>query len=82
MKSKTYVITKKGKIYLRHNSVHEDIPIVIVTGWVMPADLIRPGHTGYAAFFAKPCDTDALAFELHHLVGEPRAVQGPPSPPT
>ncbi|KAF7320895.1 DNA-directed RNA polymerase subunit beta [Mycena chlorophos] len=29
LKSKTYVATKKGKIYLRHNSVHEDIPIVI-----------------------------------------------------
>ncbi|KAJ7619526.1 hypothetical protein FB45DRAFT_931011 [Roridomyces roridus] len=29
LKSKTYVITKKGKIYLRHNCTHEDIPIVI-----------------------------------------------------
>lgn len=29
MKSKTYVATKKGKIYLRHNSIHEDVPIVI-----------------------------------------------------
>jgi len=29
LKSKTYVATKKGKIYLRHNSLHEDIPIVI-----------------------------------------------------
>ncbi|KDQ54565.1 hypothetical protein JAAARDRAFT_38245 [Jaapia argillacea MUCL 33604] len=29
LKSKTYVITKKSKIYLRHNSLHEDIPIVI-----------------------------------------------------
>ncbi|KAJ7058148.1 beta and beta-prime subunits of DNA dependent RNA-polymerase [Mycena amicta] len=29
LKSKTYVATKKGKIYLRHNCVHEDIPIVI-----------------------------------------------------
>ena len=29
MKSKTYVATKKGRIYLRHNSIHEDIPIVI-----------------------------------------------------
>ncbi|KAJ3509908.1 hypothetical protein NLJ89_g4971 [Agrocybe chaxingu] len=29
LKSKTYVATKKGKIYLRHNSIHEDIPIVI-----------------------------------------------------
>ncbi|EIM84273.1 beta and beta-prime subunits of DNA dependent RNA-polymerase [Stereum hirsutum FP-91666 SS1] len=29
LKSKTYVATKKGKIYLRHNSIHEDVPIVI-----------------------------------------------------
>ncbi|KAF7297157.1 DNA-directed RNA polymerase subunit beta [Mycena indigotica] len=29
LKSKTYVATKKGRIYLRHNCVHEDIPIVI-----------------------------------------------------
>jgi RNA polymerase Rpb2, domain 2 len=29
LKSKTYVATKKGRIYLRHNSIHEDIPIVI-----------------------------------------------------
>lgn len=28
-KSKTYVATKKGKLYLRHNCVHEDVPIVI-----------------------------------------------------
>ncbi|KAG5645621.1 DNA-directed RNA polymerase III subunit [Asterophora parasitica] len=29
LKSKTYVATKKGRIYLRHNCVHEDIPIAI-----------------------------------------------------
>lgn len=29
LKSKTYVATKKGKIYLRHNCVHEDVPIAI-----------------------------------------------------
>ncbi|KAH9922304.1 beta and beta-prime subunits of DNA dependent RNA-polymerase [Epithele typhae] len=29
LKSKTYVATKKGKIYLRHNSIHEDVPIAI-----------------------------------------------------
>ncbi|KAI6117972.1 beta and beta-prime subunits of DNA dependent RNA-polymerase [Pisolithus thermaeus] len=29
LKSKTYVATKKGKIYLRHNSIHDDVPIVI-----------------------------------------------------
>ncbi|GAA5989823.1 hypothetical protein JCM10908_002335 [Rhodotorula pacifica] len=29
-KSKTYVMTKHGKIYLKHNSIHEDIPIAIV----------------------------------------------------
>ncbi|KAG6890204.1 DNA-directed RNA polymerase III subunit [Termitomyces sp. Mi166 len=29
LKSKTYVATKKGKMYLRHNCVHEDIPIAI-----------------------------------------------------
>ncbi|KAF8235853.1 beta and beta-prime subunits of DNA dependent RNA-polymerase [Tricholoma matsutake] len=29
LKSKTYVLTKKGKIYLRHNCTHEDIPIAI-----------------------------------------------------
>ncbi|KAG6837761.1 DNA-directed RNA polymerase III subunit [Arthromyces matolae] len=29
LKSKTYVATKKGKIYLRHNCTHEDIPIAI-----------------------------------------------------
>ncbi|TCD62821.1 DNA-directed RNA polymerase III core subunit ret1 [Steccherinum ochraceum] len=29
LKSKTYVATKKGLIYLRHNSIHEDVPIVI-----------------------------------------------------
>lgn len=29
LKSKTYVATKKSKIYLRHNSLHEDIPIVV-----------------------------------------------------
>ncbi|KZS95369.1 beta and beta-prime subunits of DNA dependent RNA-polymerase [Sistotremastrum niveocremeum HHB9708] len=29
LKTKTYVATKKGKIYLRHNSIHEDVPIVI-----------------------------------------------------
>ncbi|CED85369.1 beta and beta-prime subunits of dna dependent rna-polymerase [Phaffia rhodozyma] len=28
-KSKTYVVTKNGKLYLRHNSLHEDIPIAI-----------------------------------------------------
>lgn len=29
LKTKTYVATKKGKIYLRHNSIHEDVPIVV-----------------------------------------------------
>jgi DNA-directed RNA polymerase III subunit RPC2 len=29
LKSKTYVATKRGKIYLRHNSIHEDVPVVI-----------------------------------------------------
>nr|ANJ43283.1 RNA polymerase III subunit B [Sugiyamaella mastotermitis] len=29
-KSKTYVLTKNGKIYLKHNSVSEEIPIVLV----------------------------------------------------
>ncbi|KZV87300.1 DNA-directed RNA polymerase [Exidia glandulosa HHB12029] len=29
LKSKSYVVTKKGHIYLRHNSIHEDVPIVI-----------------------------------------------------
>ncbi|EMG48555.1 RET1 DNA-directed RNA polymerase III subunit RPC2 [Candida maltosa Xu316] len=29
-KSKTYVITKHDKIYLKHNSISEDIPIVII----------------------------------------------------
>ncbi|KIK56157.1 hypothetical protein GYMLUDRAFT_47368 [Collybiopsis luxurians FD-317 M1] len=29
LKSKTYVVTKKGKIYLRHNAIHEDVPIVV-----------------------------------------------------
>ncbi|KAF8591774.1 beta and beta-prime subunits of DNA dependent RNA-polymerase [Ramaria rubella] len=29
LKSKTYVATKKGKIYLKHNSLSDDIPIVI-----------------------------------------------------
>jgi len=28
-KSKTYVLNKKGRIYLRHNSLNEDIPIVL-----------------------------------------------------
>ena len=29
-KSKTYVICKYGRILLRHNSMHEDVPVVIV----------------------------------------------------
>lgn len=29
-KSKTYVITKNDKIYLKHNSIGEDVPIVII----------------------------------------------------
>ncbi|KAK5961064.1 DNA-directed RNA polymerase III core subunit RET1 PWA37_001592 [Arxiozyma heterogenica] len=29
-KSKTYVVTKNGKIYLKHNSISEELPIVIV----------------------------------------------------
>lgn len=29
LKSKTYVVTKKGKIYLRHNSIAEDVPISV-----------------------------------------------------
>ncbi|GAA5931078.1 DNA-directed RNA polymerase III core subunit RET1 [Sporobolomyces koalae] len=29
-KSKSYVLTKHGKIYLKHNSIHEDIPIAVV----------------------------------------------------
>ena len=29
-KSKTYVVTKNGRIYLRHNSIMEDMPVVIV----------------------------------------------------
>ncbi|CAB4253644.1 similar to Saccharomyces cerevisiae YOR207C RET1 Second-largest subunit of RNA polymerase III [Maudiozyma barnettii] len=29
-KSKTYVVTKNGKIYLKHNSIAEEIPIVVV----------------------------------------------------
>jgi DNA-directed RNA polymerase III subunit RPC2 len=28
-KSKTYVVTKKGRIVLRHNSILEDIPVAI-----------------------------------------------------
>lgn len=29
LKSKTYVVTKKERLYLRHNCFHEDIPIVV-----------------------------------------------------
>lgn len=29
-KSKTYVVTKNDKIYLKHNSIAEDVPIVII----------------------------------------------------
>lgn len=29
-KSKTYVVAKNGKIYLKHNSISEEVPIVIV----------------------------------------------------
>ncbi|KAL8293434.1 hypothetical protein RQP46_000135 [Phenoliferia psychrophenolica] len=29
-KSKTYVATKHNKIYLKHNSIHEDIPVAVV----------------------------------------------------
>ncbi|CAN6653013.1 DNA-directed RNA polymerase III subunit RPC2 [Trichomonascus vanleenenianus] len=29
-KSKTYVLTKNGRIYLKHNSVSEEVPIVLV----------------------------------------------------
>lgn len=29
-KSKTYVMTKHGKIYLKHNSINEDIPVAVV----------------------------------------------------
>ena len=29
IKSKTYVVTKKDRIYLRHNSISEDLPIAI-----------------------------------------------------
>ena len=29
-KSKTYVVTKNGKIYLKHNSIADEVPIVIV----------------------------------------------------
>lgn len=29
-KSKTYVLTKHSKIYLKHNSIYEDVPVVIV----------------------------------------------------
>lgn len=29
LKSKTYVVTKKDRLYLRHNCFHEDIPIAI-----------------------------------------------------
>jgi DNA-directed RNA polymerase III subunit RPC2 len=29
-KSKTYVLTKNNKIYLKHNSIHEDIPVAVV----------------------------------------------------
>lgn len=29
-KSKTYVMTKHSKIYIKHNSIHEDIPVAIV----------------------------------------------------
>ena len=29
-KSNTYVLTKHNKIYLKHNSIHEEIPVVIV----------------------------------------------------
>nr|QBH67447.1 DNA-directed RNA polymerase subunit beta [Ustilago esculenta] len=28
-KSKSYVLTKHGKIYLKHNSLHEDVPIAV-----------------------------------------------------
>ena len=30
VKSKTYVLLKKGRLYLKHNSLNEDIPIVII----------------------------------------------------
>ncbi len=29
-KSKTYVVAKKGRIYLKHNSISEEVPIVVV----------------------------------------------------
>ncbi|EGO02842.1 hypothetical protein SERLA73DRAFT_84701 [Serpula lacrymans var. lacrymans S7.3] len=73
LKSKTYVATKKGKIYLRHNSIHEDVPIVIALKALgIQADkeilLLTAGNTeAYkSAFSANLEEAAKLGVFTHH----------------
>ncbi|KAL5520388.1 RPC2 [Sanghuangporus baumii] len=58
LKSKTYVATKKARLYLRHNCFHEDIPIVIALKALgLQSDkeilLLTAGNTeAYKSFFS------------------------------
>lgn len=57
-KSKTYVLTKNGRIYLKHNSLSEEIPIVLVlkaSGIVSDQeiiDLVAGPNAAYQDLFA------------------------------
>lgn len=57
-KSKTYVVTKNDKIYLKHNSISEEVPIVLVlkaAGVVSDLEimqLVAGGNTQYQDLFA------------------------------
>jgi CheY-like chemotaxis protein len=47
-----------------------DIPVVVVTGWLKPPIQNERLRTQCAAFLTKPCTPDVLARELRHVLDE------------
>ena len=74
-KSKSYVLTKHGKIYMKHNSIREDIPIVIVFKALgVQADkeilqLVAGNDEAYKDLFAISLEEAARAGRLHQATG-------------
>lgn len=44
------------------------IPMIAVTGWVMPADIVRARAAGFDVVLKKPFDPEALHAEIRRLL--------------
>ena len=57
---------------LRRDRRTRDVPVIVVSARVHPADRERSFRAGCDVFLSKPCDPHDLVDAIHRLIGEAR----------